>query len=196
MAIIKNSPPVFLLHGIHTSETDFDFGEAFEDYFREAGFKTKSLYYGRIWAIQARWKNPKIVKQLWDEIPDGSILVAHSNGAALAYLMAKAGKKFAGVVLVNPALDKDKAIEGAGWVHVYHNEDDHVTWWSRWFIRSPWGAQGRDGPSFNLPHYKVFDCQKIKSLPKVRGHTAIYTVKANRIKYGPFMACQVKKELI
>lgn len=188
---------VDLVHGIHTTEGPGAFPHLIRPFFFDEGFSVERHYYGHIMAMQTWWKNPRIVEELMDTIPDGGIYVGHSNGATLAWMLAEAGKKFRGVVLINPALDRNKVItpRQAGFVHTYYNAGDRVVTWSRMLAFHPWGEMGKKGPSFDDPRYRNFDTGNVSGMPAVSGHSTIYTKEENRTAWGPFIAHQVRGEL-
>lgn len=188
---------VDLVHGIHTTEGPGAFPALIAPFFEHEGFSVESHYYGHIMAVQTRWKNPRVVEELMDTIPDGGIYVGHSNGCTLAWMLAEAGKKFRGVVLINPALDRNKVItpRQAGFVHTYFNKGDCAVSLSRVLAFHPWGEMGKKGPSFEDPRYRNFNTGEVSGMPAVSGHSTIYTKEENRKAWGPFIAHQARGEL-
>ena len=186
---------VDLVHGIHTSENKKAFPALISPFFREKGFASVEHYYGHIFAIQTRWKNPKILEELKKKIPQNSIYVGHSNGCTLGWMLAEAGVRFRGMVLVNPALDRNKVVSHAKFVHVYYNSGDSAVALSRLLAFHPWGAMGKYGPSFRDPRYKNFDTGNVSGMPRVSGHSAIYTKKENREAWGKLIVQNVLDEL-
>lgn len=191
----NNDVPVYFIHGVHTRRKVYNFNQAFSPFFRRRGFQTFEYYYGHIWALQARWKNPGIAEDMAKRIDDDAILVAHSNGAALVYMMAELGKKIRGAILVNGALDRDKHIAGADWEHVYYNPFDRIASLSRVFLWHPWGPLGQEGPEEPRPlNCRAWDCSNTPGMPTVKGHVDIYANEINRIEWGPYMVDRVLEE--
>ncbi len=153
-------PKIYTLHGIKNHDT-------FDAFHNKSAFNlnmidelhAEAIYYGYVNAIAARFKNKKIAKELYRQIPDGSILVTHSNGCLLAYMLAQMGKKFAGVVMVQPALDRDKYIpkNSSPWVHVYYNPYDWIVSLGSILLFHGFGEMGRYGPKVTPRHYKCFN---------------------------------------
>lgn len=187
-------PPVYILHGIHREKGTLGFENLMAPYFRRLGFETVEKNYGHVTAITARWKNPGIAERLADEIPDEAIVVAHSNGCTLAWMLDTMGKKLGGAVLVQPALDRDKILFGPDWVHVYYNRFDRIVTVSRVLRFHPWGGQGHDGPKNPPAYYSVFDTAGTSGMPTARGHSW-YVDEGVRSAWGPFMAQCVLDEV-
>lgn len=139
-------PKIYTIHGIKNYDTYYAFHNYLARILNEMEMDAEPIFYGYLPAIKARWKDKSIAEQLCDEIPDGSIVCGHSNGAALIYLMDQMGKNFGGVVLVQPALDCDKYIKNTPWVHVYFNPQDRVVSLGAILIGHLFGEQGRYGP--------------------------------------------------
>ncbi len=182
-------PTVHILHGIHTSEPSGGVVKLLKPYFENAGFGDIIVHsYGYIFAVTTRRKNPEIVEEILPKIKPGDIIVGHSNGGTLAYMLAERGAPISGAVLINPALDANKALaKQVRWIHVYFNKDDGAVWWSRiLFINHPWGEQGRVGYNGKPDvRYSNFDCQK--ESPPVFGHIDIFT-KEKIVVWGPRIA--------
>ena len=168
---------VHILHGIHTSEPSGGVVKLLKPYFEKAGFGDVVVHsYGYVFAITTRWKNPQVVEEILPKIKNGDIVVGHSNGGTLAWMLAERGAPISGAVLINPALDANKALANqVRWVHVYFNQDDTAVWLSKMLLpfRHPWGEQGRIGYN-GAPdvRYSNFDCQK--ESPPVFGHMDIF----------------------
>ena len=180
-----------ILHGIHVTDPSGSVGKL-KPYFEEVGFEQVIVHsYGYIFALSilpnaARWKNPKIVEKILPQIEDGDIVVGHSNGGTVAWMLAERGAPFCGAVLINPALDADAALAPqVKWAQVYHNEGDGVVWWSKFLISHPWGEQGRVGYTGSRKGYTNFDTKTEN--PPATGHLGIFT-KENFPIWAPRIA--------
>lgn len=163
--------PIHFLHGIKTFANRNSFTSRFAAECRRGGlYPAEEHHYGYLSPVAARWKNFEIAETLWETIPEDSIVVAHSNGATLLWMLDQMGKKFKGAVLIQPALDREKLLHRAEWVHVYFNKKDCAVSLSRLLLAHPWGPQGKDGPLREPEHYQVFDTMNTEEMPQARGH--------------------------
>lgn len=195
--MLTHMPTVHLLHGIYNENPELGVGQI-EPYLKPFGFNVKVHTYGFRFAIQTRWLNPKTAKRLLPEIEKGDIVIGHSNGCTIWYLLSKLlveENAISGAVLINPALDSDRAFGNlTDWIHVYHNKDDTVVWWSKFLpFGHPWGVQGRIGFTGDDSRYVNFDCQEEE--PKVIGHSDIFS-PGKIEEWGPRIAEQVFKAFI
>lgn len=136
--------------------------------------------YGWIAALETRRINPVVVGSIRPYINDGDILVAHSNGCAIAYELVLSGLTPKGLVLINGALIRDIQIPtGIEFVHCYWNPGDIVTIDAMvgadlHFVDPNWGDMGHAGYLGNDPRVFNPDCSKTPGLPQVLGHSAIF----------------------
>lgn len=147
--------------------------------FREAGFCIVMPKYGYIPAIvlgMFSWLDNRIADSMSVFIQEGDILIGHSNGATLAYLISKR-RKIKGAVLVNAALETDE-LPDADFVHVYFNRGDCVAQWSAIIPFHPWGAMGGLGYQ-GEPRPNVLNIDQgnppEEHLPRLNGHSDIFT---------------------
>ena len=165
--------------------------------FRAAGFCVIIPTYGFLPALLLGffpWLDRRIAEALSGFITPKDILVGHSNGATLAYLISKR-TKVKGAVLINAALETDK-LPQANFVHVYYNSGDIVTKLSKYLPCSPWGSMGGVG-------YKGVACGFVKNidqgntpgLPKLDGHSDIFSVGKCRM-WARFMAESCLREVL
>ncbi len=184
---------VHIMHGIHVSEPKGGVGKL-EEYFHAGGFSEVVVHrYGHIFAFQTRWKNPKLAEQYCGEVLAGDIVVGHSNGCTLWWMISQMNAPIAGAILINPALDNDKALAPqVPWVDVYHNEGDSAVSLSRLLLWHPWGDQGKIGFTGDDPRYQNIDCGK--SEPRVDGHSAIFKDENLHI-WGPRIVENARKRL-
>lgn len=165
---------IFIVHGIHTNDDAkwmFRFAEAFS----RAGLDPQVWTYGYAYALTTRWENGGRAQALRDLILPGDIVLGHSNGGALIWLAAQLGAPIGGAVLLNPALDSDKALaEHVPWVNLYPNRHDIAVKFAKIFCKHPWGAQGRDGLSVYDPRYRTFFTDSAQpNVPAVFGHSSV-----------------------
>ena len=106
--------------------------------------------------------------------PD-SIAIGHSNGCAVIERAARYGAKFKHVTLINPALDNDRVILGAGTVNVWYSPHDVATLLAGFLPWHPWGSQGRDGYVGTDSRYKQFN-EDILFYTNV-GHSGVFNLK-------------------
>lgn len=144
--------------------------------FRDAGFCVQLPYYGYISAFFLgifNWIDNRIADSMTSFIQEGDILVGHSNGAALVYLISKR-VKLRGAILINAALDTTDLVD-AGFVHVYYNAGDVVARISNLIPFSVWGAMGGvgyQGDSTNV--LNIDQGNPPDNLPKLDGHSDIF----------------------
>lgn len=179
-------PTVHILHGIHRDDPKGGAGN-WAKYYTDRGFPVRVWDYGHVYAVTARFLvNPHVVARMEAEIRDGDILLGHSNGCTIiANFTDKTSIVVGGVVLLNPALNVERRIAcEVPWVHLYCNEGDMAVtagkWWRwvdpvSWFVRHPYGEQGRYGIDFTDRRYQVFrGCVPPNSiLTIVNGHSHI-----------------------
>jgi pimeloyl-ACP methyl ester carboxylesterase len=157
---------VHLLSGINTFGIAQSLGLVAEKLF-EVGFKKEEVIfhpYGFPIVFGTAWlRNKFIARRISKHIKPDDIVIGHSNGAALAWLIAEQGALFAGAILIDPALDAGKAIaKQVKWIHVFYNECDTVVNWSKWIPFHIWGDQGKVGYLGNdsryIQHHRTFVC--------------------------------------
>lgn len=158
--------------------------------FIEQGFDARIWTYGYAYALLTRWQNPGRAHALKELLLPGDIVVGHSNGGALAWMAAELGAPLGGAVLINPALDSDKALpEHVPWINLYPNRHDRAVGWAKLFGDHPWGSQGRDGLAVQDSRYltRFTDEEGPDGEPVVWGHSAVLTPDAI-VRWGRRMA--------
>lgn len=186
---------VVIVHGIHTKDNT-TWMESLQKIFQESGFPSCVWTYGHAYAILTRWQNPGRAKKLASFVESGDVLVGHSNGGTLAWLAAQLGAPLGGVVLLNPALDVDKAIAShVPWVNLYPNRHDRAVKYAKWLPHHQWGAQGRDGLSFKDKRYltRFTDEGGPNGEPSISGHSAI--IHEGLASWGPLIVSDVLKRI-
>lgn len=152
--------------------------------FRAAGFCVIIPTYGLVPALLLGlfpWLDARIAEAMASFIDANDILVGHSNGATLAYLISHR-VQVRGAVLINAALNSNK-LPKATFVHVYYNAGDIVTKLSRWLPFHPWGSMG--GIGYTGPYNgRVRNINQGKppdpSLPALDGHSDLFRVNKTR----------------
>ncbi|MBI2046187.1 MAG: hypothetical protein HYT28_02105 [Parcubacteria group bacterium] len=152
---------VHLLSGINTLGTQKSMGLIAEK-LKKAGFDEKEIVahpYGFPIVFGTAWlRNPFITRRIAKQIEPDDIIIGHSNGAALAWLIAEHGAVFTGAILIDPALDADKVIAPqVKWIHIFYNACDEVVSWAKWIPFHFWGDQGKKGYTGNDSRYLQHD---------------------------------------
>ena len=167
---------IHFIHGIHVNDPYQSVG-TLEPYFNMKGFGTKVHNYGYAWATGTRFSNPKRAKILGSFVNPNDIIVGHSNGATLAWMIANQ-QPIRGIVLINPALDDDaKFDKQLEFIDVYYNHTDSaVPWASLLQFNHPWGDMGHEGYTGMDNRVTNIDCCNGYGamLPCVDGHSAIF----------------------
>lgn len=189
---------IHLLHGIHTSEGDSNVSKLIAYLSEGTGLEVRYHQYGYAYALLTRFQNPGRAEKIAKEVKTGDIVVGHSNGATIAYLMIKnCGVRPDGLVLINPALDVDiKFPKAFLWADIYHNMDDAaVSMAELFFFKHPWGAMGQWGYSgASDGRVTNIDCQAVPGMPRVAGHSAIFQPWLLS-KWGPYMAARINAHI-
>ncbi len=165
------------------------------------GAKTPVVYheYGKIMAIQTRWKNPGIAERLLPSIEPGDVLVGHSNGATVWMRCLQMGAPAAGFIALNAALKDDVEVPPQlKWMHVYYNEHDKAVPLTNFpFLRQLafdplWGDMGRDGYCGADRRVKQWDgWNREDKLPRLAGHSTILDAD-NADDWGFFIGKQIR----
>jgi len=174
-------PTVHIIHGIKTSKTNNRLAMIKKNLL-DVGFRTEEVIihsYGYMpFILSPRLENKKIAEKIAEKIGDGDIIIAHSNGCAIAWEIAEMGAKIYGAVLINPALDADKVFpHQVKWVHVFYNRDDWVVGLAKYMPFHIWGDQGRIGPKFSDPRYSLTEIPDHKNELGVWEHSAVINEK-------------------
>jgi pimeloyl-ACP methyl ester carboxylesterase len=177
------------LHGFNVSDGGEGTTDKLIPVFRAAGFRAIAHDYGWFGLVRVRLCNGGVAEAVKATVKRGDIGIGHSNGCAILAEAADRGAPFAGMVLINPALDEDRILpQSVRWIHVYYNSGDTAVWASRLLQFShPWGAMGRLGFKGDDPRYRNIDCG-----PDVNGHSDIFT---KLDKWGSVMVQNVVREL-
>jgi hypothetical protein len=186
---------IHLLHGIHTSEKNETVAGLIPFLEEMTGLEVQYHKYGYALGILTRLQNPGRAEKLAKHIAHGDIVVGHSNGVCLTYLMAKLGAPIGGVVAINAALDSEKTFPNqVMFVDVYYNRFDEAVGFAKSFFLfdHPWGAMGRDGFIGTDSRVTNIDCSSfIYGTNIVKGHSDIFTRRKIRF-WGTMMGERIK----
>lgn len=174
-----------------------------------AGFDVRVPDYGLITACETRIANPLIWRTLRPYVEPGDLYIGHSNGCALGYDLVLAGFRPAGLVLINPALERRITLPAATWADVYYNGGDDATIAAVAAARlglsdSVWGEMGHAGYEGDNPLVTNIDAGKsspvlaikldTQDLPACSGHSAIF--EPGRVeKWAPYIVGRIKAHL-
>ena len=109
------------------------------------GHKVRSIKYGHVGRLGVRACNDNTAATIASTVEPNSVIIAHSNGAALVYEAAQLGARFSDVFLINPALDNTKEIANAKRTTVFYAPSDPWTKLAKWIPFSNWGNMGATG---------------------------------------------------
>lgn len=189
---------VVMIHGAMFSAKARTNLRRFAPAFRSCGFCTVIPTYGYLPALLVGlfpWLDERIAETLSGFIEPSDILVGHSNGATLSYLISKR-VKIRGAVLINAALESD-AVPVASFVHVYFNKGDVVTKLSSVLPFHIWGSmggRGYTGPNNSSVH-NIDQGHPPAGLPPLNGHSDVFSVGKCR-QWARFMAEFVLQEVL
>ena len=166
--------------------------------FRSAGFCVTVPQYGFIPAFAVgilQRIDDSIASTIGSFLQPNDILLGHSNGAALTYLIAK-HYRIRGAILINAALDSEH-IPDCDWVHVYYNSGDWITRLASMIPFHVWGDMGAVG--YTGTHRSTVinvDCghPPEPDLPVLSGHNAIFQ-PGNTAAWARFMAGQTVRAI-
>jgi pimeloyl-ACP methyl ester carboxylesterase len=189
---------VILIHGAEFRKKSRGNMRRLAPSFRAAGFCTIIPTYGFLPALLLGifpWLDRRIAEALSGFIQPDDILVGHSNGATLSYLISKRmGAGVRGALLINAALESDK-VPNAHFVHVYYNSGDIVTKISELLPFHIWGGMGGLGYEGLDSRVRNFDQSNTPGLPKLDGHSDVFSVGKCRA-WARFMAESCLREVL
>jgi hypothetical protein len=149
--------------------------------------------YGFVLGLETKLSNPLVWRTMLPFIEPGSVLIGHSNGAAIAYDLMNAGAKVRGCVFINGALDPriTRAV-GVDFIDVYFNNGDQITEVAQIAedlnLTDPvWGQMGHAGYWGTDPSITNINCGATPNMPVVSGHSAFFE-PTNLQAWGPFLA--------
>lgn len=169
----------YLVHGFNVKDGGAGTTDRFIPLMEERGHQYYEIDYGWMGLAGVRMCNKRIAKAASRLVQPGSIGIGHSNGCAILMRMAEYGAPFDGLILINPALDKDRELpEHINWANVYHNRGDKPVKGAKFLPGHPWGEMGNTGYQGDDERYVNFDTGP----DGVLGHSAIFRFHWN--SYG------------
>lgn len=184
------------LHGFRVRDAGLASIDTLKPFALASGYAWRDLDYGWVGLLRLRLRNQRVAKRIAVGVQPGSVLVCHSNGAAIAYEAAwKHGLRgLKALVLINPALDAELWFPRvtANRIIVLHNRYDRpvraAVWWAKLVnLFSPlswplgghtWGEAGASGfthaVGFNGPPLVQIDTGA-PGPGQVKGHSAIFS---------------------
>lgn len=187
---------VVLIHGARFNKEDKENLRRMATGFRATGFCVALPTYGYLPALLIglfQWLDRRIAESMAGFILPTDILLGHSNGGTLVYLISQR-VKVRGAILVNAALDSDR-IPAADFIHVYHNKGDILSKLSALVPFHPWGDMG--GVGYRGSDSRVTNIDQgnpPEGLPKLSGHSDVFK-RGNIRPWSRFMAEMCLKEL-
>lgn len=164
---------VYLLHGFNVADLGRNTTDKFFGSFIGHGYRRTERYeqidnpndkyimdldYGWTGFMGVRLCDKKIGELLAKVLLPGSVIIAHSNGCAIASFAIDAGASVDGLVFINPALNKEwEPSMRVQWMDVYYNKMDVWPYISAVLPGHRWGAMGSIGPQSNDPRIKGID---------------------------------------
>lgn len=173
---------IYLVHGFNVKDDGRATTGSLRKYLEESGHTVRELRYGWMGRVRVRLCNASVARVLANLADPGSYIVAHSNGAAIAYLAAEyaIASTFKGVFLINPALDSDLEIPNVDKVHVFYSESDKWTSISKWIPWSKWGDQGKKGFTGDAEKEKYRQTELDSTFGHEMEHSGIFKSKRGR----------------
>lgn len=167
---------IHFVHGIHATRkpATSQLAPYVKEYFAERGIKVeiKVHSYGYALALPrfftGDWLNNRHAKKIAEKVKDGDIMLGHSNGTTINYLVQRDHRKLLALVLFQAALDNDVSFAGTNQVLVIYNEKDDVVEQSRWARFNSWGNMGRvgyKGPGQNVVQWDSMNPPNVPPLP-------------------------------
>lgn len=187
---------VVLIHGARFTKADRDNLRKLAVGFRAVGFCVTLPTYGYLPALLIglfQWLDRRIAESMSGFIRPDDILLGHSNGGTLVYLISQR-VKVRGAILVNPALDSSR-LPNADFIHVYYNAGDILSKLSGLVPFHPWGDMGGYGYSGRDARVTNIDQGNPPAgLPRLNGHSDVFTHGKVRA-WARFMAELCLKEV-
>lgn len=187
---------VVLIHGVRVRKKNRNIHKLAAA-FRAAGFCVVIPRYGYLPALLVglfQWLDRRIADSMSAFIEDDDILLGHSNGGSLVYLISQE-RIIKGAILVNAALESD-IIPNAKFVHVYYNTGDIVTRLSAFLPFHVWGSMGSIGYTGNDPRVISMDQGNPPAgLPPLKGHSDIFRLEHVR-PWSRYMAELCAQEVL
>lgn len=188
---------IVIIHGVQFREKDKNNLRRLARAFVSHGYEVLLPSYGFVPAVIAGlfgWVDRRIADSMSSFIHEDDILIGHSNGCTLTYLITK-HIKVRGTVLLNPALEPD-LVPNADFTHVYYTPTDWVTQLSAMVPFNIWGDMGAKGYIGGDPRVRNINESEppLPTLPPLHSHSAILD-PANVRPWACYISSQVLGEL-
>lgn len=145
----------------------------FGDYFRKMGITVvdhpKFIPFGT-----AFLQNRGFIREIANTAHAADVLVAHSNGCAVAHGVSKL-MKVKGLIFLNAALDRKLSPGYVDFIHNWYCPGDDVLPFSKLIPNHEWGNAGKKGIISQDPRVKNHNMKNY--VPAVRGHSDIFDGK-------------------
>lgn len=179
-----------VIHGAMVEDPHASVGKLVP-FFERPNFRVEVLTYGYKNFFQVWKQNHEIVHDFSQKISSSNMIIGHSNGAQIAYLLAARGLQVDGLILINAALASDVTFPPQlKWVHVYHNESDTTLDLLKPFAPCPWGNMGRIG--YRGTDHRVVNFDGNACTPSLYGHSDIFSDE-KILPWGTFMSENVTR---
>lgn len=140
------SNKIYLIHGFNIKDEGAATTRTIKQGLEAYGYEVIEISYGFFHRVRVRLCNKGLAHAIAHLVEPGSTTIAHSNGAAIAYLAAEFGAPWKNMTLVNPALDSNVVfpiqLEN---IQVWYAPHDKWTGLAKFIPNSIWGAMGREG---------------------------------------------------
>ena len=153
------------------------------------GFDVRVPDYGLITALETRIVNPLIFRSIRPFVEPGDVFIGHSNGCAIGYDLVQDGAPFAGLVLIDAALENLISLPAGMWANVYYNKGDDATLAAQvaadfGIVDPVWGEMGHSGYMGSNPLITSTDMGDTVGFPRICGHSDVFAV-ANYDLWNP-----------
>lgn len=166
-------PKIISFHGFNISDQGKNSTDKLKPY-----IDITDVDYGWMWLFRVRACNRCIAASIINLIPEGSVAIAHSNGALIAVKAVEIYRErqeaqlvpegtirenypFRKLILINPALNSDYKFPKGLHVDVYHTPTDQATLMAKYIPFSKWGALGRVGYTGDSPYVYNYNNTKL-----------------------------------
>lgn len=182
---------VILIHGFNVADGGERTTGRLARFFEERECQVKLFRYGWRGILGVRFGNPALSRLLADMSDTGDIVVAHSNGCAIAHVAAHRGAAFGAMVYINPALDRDAPLAAQiPALHVWHSPSDRPVAIAKWLPWHTWGDMGAVG--YRGPRdLRITNFNKERGFPvSSRAHSDVFE-EAQLSYFGPLIASHI-----
>lgn len=165
-------------------------------FFADKGFEIGNPDGKRIGLFNLRSRNEKLVKRLLPTIKEGDVLICHSNGCLIGWMLIEAGAPVKAIICIQPALRRDTIWREDVKVLCTYNKRDWVVSlgriWGRFAsVVNPfrdihgWGAAGKHG--FDTDENNITHWDLDEEPEPAPGHSEVFERK-KRAYWGPKFA--------